>query len=105
MPTIHRYSFFLILCFGLMVQCRFFHQPLILHDEFLAMLESNSYEDHQHSSDLPVNDDEQFLDELFNNYEPVRTLKSTLRPNLHLPRYLRHIDSHNNHHITEEIWK
>jgi hypothetical protein len=90
MPIIHRYSF-LILCIGLLVQSRYFHQPLILYDEFMVMLEPDSYDDH-HPSDQPVDDDEHLLEQLFNSDESARTLKSNLRTNLHLPRYLRHIN-------------
>jgi hypothetical protein len=91
MPAIHRYSF-LILCIGLLVQSRYFHQPLILYDEFMAMLESNSYDDLSDDRKISLDDDENLLEQLFNNFDSDRTLKSNLRTNLHLPRYLRHID-------------
>lgn len=93
MALITRYSF-LLLCFTLLVHCRLFHRPLILDDEFMAMLGSNTNQDHRPSKlmddgTLSSYNDENVNQQLTNNYENGKTTKLIIYSNLNLPRYLR----------------
>jgi hypothetical protein len=82
MLIISRYTF-IVLIFCLTVDSRFFHRPLILDDEFMAMLESTIYDDDRQ---LDLNSFKKT-----NNEDRGRVLKTTFYPNFHLPRYLRDI--------------
>lgn len=80
----------LLLCSALLVQCRYFHRPIILDDELMAMLEVDSYQDLRPSdSSNPLaglpGDEEILLSQLFDQGDVGKRFKS----NLHLPRYLR----------------
>ncbi len=94
MAIINRYSF-LILCFCVLVDSRFFHRPLILDDEFIAMLESNTPNARRpvalsNNQTLSSDNVDNNIRQLNNNYENGRTFKLKFHSNLNLPRYLRH---------------
>jgi len=84
------YYTFLILCFSLLIHSRVFHRPLLLDDEFMAMLESYATDDHHRTT--PATEEENILDQLDKDYEIGKAIKSHFHINLHLPRYLRQID-------------
>jgi hypothetical protein len=82
MSIILRYSF-ILLFFCLLVQPRFFHRPLVLSDEFMAMIESIVNDNH-HQTDLYPYDKKSDYDR--------KTLNMNFQSNIHLPRYLRDLD-------------
>lgn len=91
-----RFILLLLLSSALLVQGRFFHRPIILDDELMAMLEVDSYQDfrpsdssHQ-SAGLSTNEDI-LLSQLFDQGDAGKRFKN----NLHLPRYLRSTDEEN----------
>lgn len=92
MVFLHRLTLLLVLSSILHVECRFFHRPIILDDELMAMLEVDSYQDYRSSEpsspsvDFSTNGDI-LLSQLFDRNDVGKRLKS----NLHLPRYLRSV--------------
>ena len=83
----------LLLSSALLVHGRFFHRPIILDDELMAMLEVDSYQDFRpsdssyQSAGLSTNEDI-LLSQLFDQNDAGKRYRS----NLHLPRYLRSAD-------------
>lgn len=81
MLSITQYFLLVVYC-SCLIQARFFHRPLILDDEFMAMLETNAYDEPNNS---PV------YNPLINkDYDDGnRAIKKKIHSNLNLPRYLR----------------
>src|SRR4051812_3448394 len=93
MVMIHRYNL-LILCFCFLVHSRFLHRPLMLDDDYLAILESNTHDGHNRLSDVSLSSDsdEANIQQLMNKYGIEKKMfKLNFHSFLHLPRYLREI--------------
>ena len=93
MIPVYRLTLLLLLCSALLVHCRYFHRPIILDDELMAMLEVDSYPDFRssESSYQPVivsTNGDTLLSQLFDRNDVGKRFKT----NLHLPRYLRSTD-------------
>lgn len=88
MLSITQYFLLVIYC-SCLIQARFFHRPLILDDEFMAMLETNAYDESNNPSiyNPAISDQYVFISKDYDDGN--RAIKKKIHSNLNLPRYLR----------------
>ena len=104
MQVIYRcYLFVLISC--VLVQSQFFHGPMLIDADFVALLEASAnahsrrYDFHRPRKLFPSSNNNKNqiknVQHIPNNNPRKMASKVNLRVNTHLPRYLRYINKHN----------